>query len=111
MVGRPPGLAGRLVFLFRSEGFSLWWILTFIFSTLVAASFSIEGRFSSCVEGGADAWYGTLRVKMASPGAEQVPTFDGRGSTFLDYEHQVHSWLRTAKSKLAARLSLLVLHM
>ena len=106
-MGRPPGLASGLVFLFRLKGFSLWWLLTFIFFTMVAASFSVDGRFSSCVEGGAGAWYGILRVKMASPGAEKAPASEGHGATFLDYEHQAHLWMRATKTELAAR----VLHM
>ena len=43
---------------------------------------------------------------MASPSAENAPAFDWRGTTFLDYEHQVHLWARAAKTELAARASL-----
>ena len=46
---------------------------------------------------------------MASPGAEKSPAFDGRGSTFLDYAHQLHLWIGTSNAELAARASLLML--
>ena len=48
---------------------------------------------------------------MVAPGAGNAPVFDGRGATFLDYEHQVHLWMRAAKTGLAGRASLLALRM
>ena len=38
---------------------------------------------------GSLAWRNCAR--MASPGADKVPSFDGRGVSFVDYERQVHS--------------------
>ena len=85
----------------------MFW-LTFIFFTLVAASFSVEGRFASRVKGGVGVWYGVLYAKN---GVNQgrVPAFDGRGSTFLDYLRRVHLWMRAIRTELAARASKLVL--
>ena len=47
---------------------------------------------------------------MASRSGEKVPAFDGCGSHFLDYEHQVHLWTRTTRTEVSARASLLALH-
>ena len=40
-----------------------------------------------------------------------VPAFDGKGSSFLDYEQRVISWNRTTDIHPDKRASLLVLHM
>ena len=48
---------------------------------------------------------------MAPPGTDKAPVFDGRGASFLDFDKQVHQWMRATKTELAARTSLLVLHM
>ena len=48
---------------------------------------------------------------MVSRGGEKVPALDGRGASFLDYERQVHLWMRTARAELPARASFLVSHM
>ena len=48
---------------------------------------------------------------MVSRGGEKVPALDGRGAHFLDYEHQVHLGMRTARTEIPARASLLISHM
>ena len=50
-------------------------------------------------------------AKTAPPRFGIVPVFDGRGASFLDFEQQVHLWMRAAKTGPASRASLLVLHM
>ena len=46
---------------------------------------------------------------MASRSGEKAPAFDGRGAPFLDYENQAHLWMRTARTEVPARASLLLL--
>ena len=48
---------------------------------------------------------------MVSHGCGQVPVFDGRGASFLDYEHQAHLWTRTARTAASERASVWILHM
>ena len=48
---------------------------------------------------------------MASRSGEKVLAFDDRSAHFLDYEHQAHLWMRSARAEVPARASLLVLHM
>ena len=50
-------------------------------------------------------------MKMATPGKDTVPAIDGRGASFLDFQRHSFPWMRTTKTELAARVSLLVLHM
>ena len=40
-----------------------------------------------------------------------VPTFDGKGSSFMDFEQRVALWNRTADIPAGRRASQLVLHM
>ena len=47
---------------------------------------------------------------MAPRGCEKVPTPEGRGAHSLDYEHQVHLCMRTARTEASARASVLILH-
>ena len=42
---------------------------------------------------------------------DKAPSFDGRGASFSDYEHQVHVWMRNARTEVSARASILILHM
>ena len=51
------------------------------------------------------------REKMASRSGDEASASDGRCSHFLDYQHQAHLWVRTARTGVSARASLLVLHM
>ena len=46
---------------------------------------------------------------MESRSGEKAPAFDGRGAHSLDYEYQLHLWMRTARPEVSARESLLVL--
>ena len=48
---------------------------------------------------------------MVSRGSEKVPTFDGRGADSLDYDRQVHLWMRTTRTEASARASVSILHM
>ena len=48
---------------------------------------------------------------MVSRGSEEVPTFDGRGASSLDYERQGHLWIRTTRTEASARASVLILHL
>ena len=48
---------------------------------------------------------------IASRRGEKVPVFGGRGAHFLDYEHQVHLRMRTTRTEVPARASLLVSRM
>ena len=48
---------------------------------------------------------------MGSRGGERAPASGGRGADFLDYEHLVRLWVRTARAELSARESLLIWHM
>ena len=49
---------------------------------------------------------------MVTPGPDKVPVFDGRGSSFLDFEQHVLLWMRAMEAELASRASLsaLLLH-
>ena len=46
---------------------------------------------------------------MAPQGGEKAPASDGRGAHFLDYEHQVHLWMRTTRNEASGRASVLIL--
>ena len=96
-VGRLPGFCGLVYFSLFCVSF---WAALVIF-TLLAACF--RSRADSVVlGGGVETWRGVPR-KLASRGGDKVPAFDGRGASFLDYEHEVHLWMRTSRTQLAAR--------
>ena len=48
---------------------------------------------------------------MGKNSGPHVPAFDGKGSSFQDYEQRVALWNRTAEIHPAQRASHLVLHM
>ena len=48
---------------------------------------------------------------MVSRGGGKAPAFDGRSASFLDYANHVHLRTHAARAELAARASLLILHM
>ena len=50
-------------------------------------------------------------MKIASPGSDGAPAFDGRGAEFLDFDQHVHLWMCPTKTELAARVPLLAPHM
>ena len=57
---------------------------------------------------------GAVRVteqKKVAPNAETVPASDGEGSSFLDFEQQVHLWMRATKTDPANRAPFLAMHM
>ena len=47
---------------------------------------------------------------MVSRGGENLPTFAGRGARFLNYERQVHLWMRTTRTEASACASALISH-
>ena len=73
-----------------------------------------SGRISILVAGCfKGAWEpNTVRCeRMVSHGSEKVPAFNGRGATFLDYELQVHLWMRATRTEASGRASALMPHM
>ena len=50
-------------------------------------------------------------AEVAASGNEKVPVFDGRATSFWDYEQQVYLCMRATKPGLVARASLVILHM
>ena len=50
-------------------------------------------------------------MKMATRGSDRAPVFAGGGASFLDFEQQVRLRMRTTKTEVAARASLLALQL
>ena len=97
---------GRLTFVYL--GVSL--VDPAVFNTGIGALLrSRAGRFEFKEGVGGQVQYS--RVRMVSRGSEKVPTFDGREVSFLDYEHQVHLWMRTTRPEATARASVMILRM
>ena len=104
------------VFAERARGFAIFagwpfWVSRRVFR-IRNGQYSIEGRGKTGRQKrGVGAGYGVAARKMATPGSDKVPIFDGRGTSFLDFERQVHLWVRATKTEPAARESMLAPHM
>ena len=80
------------------------------FCTLVTASFRPRaGENRPVAQEGRGGPVRRNSVKMALPGADRVPVFDGLGASFLDFEQRVRLWMRPARTEPASRASFSVL--
>ena len=62
-------------------------------------------------KGGAGAWYGTVAQYGIARRRQNSRPSSAAAPIFLDYEHQVNSWMRTARAETPALSSLLISHM